>query len=67
MWCARLDAGEDSAHPTDQKASDGSSMRRFKGGGWDYDPMGPLPVGVKDDTLRAGTEQMPDIGFRCAK
>jgi formylglycine-generating enzyme required for sulfatase activity len=52
---------------SDQNAPDGSSMRRLKGGAWNYDPMGALTVGVKDSTVRVGTEQTPDIGFRCAK
>jgi len=52
---------------SDKKGPDGTAMRRLKGGSWNYDPMGALTVGVKDSTLRSGSEQEPDVGFRCAK
>jgi len=48
-----------------EKLPEGGSAHRTKGGGFSYDPMGPLPVAVTDSEMHPDPHQAADIGFRC--
>lgn len=38
-----------------------------KGGGYEFDPMGPLAVRVSDAESHTGSYQAPNLGFRCVR
>lgn len=48
-----------------EKLPEGGSAHRTKGGGFSYDPMGPLPVAVTDSEMHPDPHRAADIGFRC--
>jgi formylglycine-generating enzyme required for sulfatase activity len=48
-----------------ERLPEGGAAHRTKGGGYAYDPMGPLPVDVAGSELHPDPHQAPDIGFRC--
>jgi len=48
-----------------EKLPEGGKAHRTKGGGFSYDPMGPLPVAVTDSEMYPDSHRAADVGFRC--